>query len=121
MILPASLVAAAISMQPAADWRPLTDNEQVRMTWNAASPTRRGDTIVVSVKLEPRPLRTGENAYAIANVELHCARNEARIALTENFSSDGTAGTRDDSDLPYSAIPAQSFLENLRNLVCRPT
>ena len=119
MILFISLVAAA-GMQPAADWRPLTDNEQVRMSWDGASPHRRGDTTIVLVKLEPRPLRTGANSYAISQVELRCARNEARIALTENFSSDGTAGTRDEGVLPFSAIPSESFLERLRNLVCRP-
>jgi hypothetical protein len=120
MILSVSLLAAALSMQPAADWRPLAELESAHLAWNAANVTRQGDVTIVSVRVIPQPPRQGANAYAISRLELHCASNQARVASTQNFATDGTPGVVDNEMLPFEPIPAQSFVETVRGLVCPP-
>ena len=120
MILSAALLAAASVLQPGPDWRGLADNEDVQMMWDAAGVSREGDLTVVAVRIRPKPLRTGENAYAIARIEMRCARNESRVAHTQNFGSNDRPGARDDSNLSFVEIPAGSFIETLRDNVCPP-
>ena len=120
MILSATLLIAAAALQPAPDWRPLADNAEVIIAWNAAGVSRQGDLVLVPVRVTPRPPRTGANAYSIARIELRCAANQARVALTENYADDGTPGQRDTETLPFAAISEGTIFETLRNQACAP-
>lgn len=119
MLLSASLLVAFATMQPGAhDWRELSDGPEANLAWDAAGITREGALTAVPLRIVPKPARQGLNAYAIARVEIRCAGNEGRVALTQNYASDGAPGERDVSDLPFLPIPEQSFLSALRDLVC---
>lgn len=120
MILSISLLAA-VAMQPAPpDWRVLNTTPEREMSWDASGVTRDGETATVRIRFIHIPARQGANAYAISRVEIRCAAGLVRVVDTVNYSADGIAGQRDVSQMPFDAIPPDSFINTVRTQVCTP-
>lgn len=119
MPISAFLLAAALAAQPAApgaDWRVLgTHQDGGVISYDHATISASGDAL----RVHTRVARTS-GILVLADLEVRCAAQQARVLNAHNFQPDGTAGLQDDAASEWQAIEPGTFFDDLRIAICPP-